>query len=83
MGSPLPLDAMEAMGLGTLFGGNSNLKNKLQDLVFCIRKINWRLVFPDLSTRPRRNEVSAPVYLTDDLSFLTRCGGHLRYLVVW
>lgn len=45
-----------------LVHGDSEMSEKLQELFVLIFRINWRLIDPDYSTRPCRNDYSAPVY---------------------
>eukprot|EP00171_Calliarthron_tuberculosum_P004393 IDg4393t1 len=64
--SPTLLEAMETIGLTVLVGGDLVLAKKLEDLISWNRWVKWRLVDPELSTRPRRNDISAPVYAGGD-----------------
>eukprot|EP00171_Calliarthron_tuberculosum_P021938 IDg21938t1 len=67
--SPTLLGAMETVGLDVLMCRDPDLEKKLKELISWNHWINWRLVDPEFSTRPRRNDNSAPLYNCGDFVF--------------
>ena len=64
--SPALMGAMQQIGFRNLVGGCDRAASELEKLVSGISKVRWSTVSPELSRRPRRNDVGAPVYESGD-----------------